>query len=103
MALEEVKEYFKTHNMEHRVLEFELSSATVKLASHAVGCEEAMIAKILAFMVDEEAILIVAPGDARIDNKKYKTRFRAKAKMLSSDRILELIGHGGGRNMSFSC
>ena len=79
-----------------RVLEFPVSSATVELAAIAVGCEPARIAKTLSFMVDGTPILIVTAGDAKIDNAKYKAYFHTKAKMLTPDDALELIGHAVG-------
>ena len=72
MSIEIVRKYFSDFGMEERILEFPVSSATVELAAQAVGCIPARIAKTLSFKVDEEAILIVAAGDAKIDNRKYK-------------------------------
>lgn len=82
--------------MEDRVLEFPVSSATVELAAQAVGCEAARIAKTLSFLVDGKATLIVAAGDTKIDNAKYKAQFHAKAKMLTPDEVVALIGHAVG-------
>lgn len=96
MAIEKVREYFKTKGIEDRIQEFEISSATVALAAKALHCEESRIAKTLSFHIGERVILIVAAGDARIDNAKYKARFGAKAKMLSFDEAEPLIGHAGG-------
>ncbi len=96
MAIEKVKAYFKQHGMEDRVQEFEMSSATVELAAEALHCEPCRIAKTLSFMVDEHPILIVAAGDARIDNPKYKARFGTKAKMLTPDEVQTRIGHAVG-------
>ncbi|KAE9634926.1 MAG: YbaK/prolyl-tRNA synthetase associated region [Defluviitaleaceae bacterium] len=96
MAIEKVREYFSQWGMEDRILEFDVSSATVELASQAVGCEPKRIAKTLSFMVDGKPILIVVAGDARIDNAKYKAQFSAKAKMLTPDQVLELVGHAVG-------
>ena len=72
MAIEKVKEYFRNYGMEDRVQEFDVSSATVELAAEALGCEPCRIAKTLSFVVNEAPILIVAAGDVKIDNKKYK-------------------------------
>lgn len=96
MAIEKVREYFKQWDMTDRILEFNVSSATVELAAQAVGCEPERIAKSLSFMVDGKAILVVAAGDAKIDNSKYKAHFLTKAKMLSPDEAIELIGHAVG-------
>ena len=96
MAIEKVKEFFKQHGMEDRVLEFEVSSATVELAAQAVGCEPCRIAKSLSFLVDGKAILVVAAGDAKVDNAKYKAQFGTKAKMLTPDQVETMIGHAVG-------
>ena len=96
MAIEKVREYFRSFGMEDKVLEFTVSSATVDLAAQALGCEGCRIAKTLSFMVNGAAILIVTAGDAKIDNAKYKAKFAAKAKMLTFDEVEALIGHGVG-------
>jgi prolyl-tRNA editing enzyme YbaK/EbsC (Cys-tRNA(Pro) deacylase) len=96
MSIEEVKSYFEKFNMKDRILEFEVSSATVELAAAAVNCEPARIAKTLSFIVGEQVILVVTAGDSRIDNAKYKARFKVKAKMLASDETVNLIGHAIG-------
>jgi prolyl-tRNA editing enzyme YbaK/EbsC (Cys-tRNA(Pro) deacylase) len=96
MAIEKVKEYFKQYGMEERVLEFDVSSATVELAAKAVGCEPGRIAKTLSFMLKGEPILIVTAGEVKIDNHKYKTHFGAKAKMLIPEEAESLIGHAVG-------
>ncbi len=96
MAIEKVKAYFKQHGMEDRVQEFEVSSATVELAAEALHCEPCRIAKTLSFMVNEHPVLIVAAGDAKIDNPKYKAQFGTKAKMLTPDEVQTMIGHAVG-------
>lgn len=96
MSIEKVKAYFKNFGMEDRVMEFDASSATVELAAQALNCEPQRIAKTLSFLVDGHAVLIVAAGDARIDNHKYKEQFGKKAKMLSPDEVVELVGHAVG-------
>ncbi len=96
MAIEKVKKYFEEKGIADRILEFEVSSATVELAAKALNCEPCRIAKTLSFMVDGHAILIVTAGDARIDNAKYKAQFGVKAKMLSFDEAEPLIGHAVG-------
>ncbi len=96
MSIEKVREYMKKFSMEDKILEFDVSSATVELAAKAVGVEGARIAKTLSFLVNEQAILIVVAGDARIDNKKYKQTFSAKAKMLTPEQVDTLIGHSIG-------
>ena len=96
MSIEKVREYFKTKNIENKILEFSVSSATVELAAQALGCEPCRIAKTLSFMLGEKAILIVTAGDVKIDNSKYKSEFGAKAKMLTPDEAVTLIGHAVG-------
>lgn len=96
MSIEKVREYFKNYNMDDKILEFPVSSATVELAAQALNCEPCRIAKTLSFSVNDSSILIVTAGDAKIDNKKYKAFFGAKAKMLSFDEVTEKIGHGVG-------
>lgn len=96
MSIERVKEYFKNKGIENKILEFNVSSATVELAARALGCEGARIAKTLSFHVGERIILIVAAGDTKIDNHKYKEQFGTKAKMLAFDEVEPLIGHGVG-------
>ena len=96
MAIEKVREYLKGFGVEDKILEFDVSSATVELAAQALGCEPCRIAKTLSFSVDGRAILIVAAGDAKIDNPKYKAKFGTKAKMLAFDEVEALIGHAVG-------
>ena len=96
MSIEKVKAYFRTVGMEARVMEFPVSSATVALAAQALGCEPCRIAKSLSFSVGGSPILVVAAGDAKIDNPKYKARFGTKAKMLSPEEAVTLIGHAVG-------
>ena len=96
MAIDKVREYFKKYGMEDRIQEFDVSSATVALAAQALGCAPQRIAKTLSFMVDGQAILIVAAGDVKIDNAKYKKQFGTKAKMLSPDEVNEMVGHAIG-------
>ena len=96
MSIEKVKEYFRQYDMQARVREFEVSSATVELAALAVGVEPARIAKTLSFMVGDKPILIVTAGDTKIDNPKYKAQFSTKARMLTPDEAVELVGHAVG-------
>lgn len=95
MAIETVKAFFERYGLEDRVQEFGVSSATVELAAQALGCQPCRIAKTLSFMADGP-ILIVAAGDAKIDNPKYKARFGTKAKMLTPDEVQALVGHAVG-------
>ena len=96
MSIEKVREYFKTKGIDERIQEFEISSATVPLAARALHCEESRIAKTLSFHIGKKVILIVAAGDTRIDNAKYKAQFGTKAKMLSFDEAESLVGHAVG-------
>lgn len=96
MAIEKVREYFAGFGIADRILEFDSSSATVELAAQTLGCEPCRIAKTLSFMLEDGAILIVAAGDAKIDNTKYKARFGKKAKMLTPDEVVQLVGHAVG-------
>ena len=97
MSIEKGREYFRNLGIEDRVQEFEVSSATVELAAQALGVEGARIAKTLSFKLPEEKpILILAAGDARIDNKKYKEKFHTKAKMLTPEEVISFIGHPVG-------
>lgn len=96
MAIEKVKEFFSKYDMADRILEFDVSSATVELATAALGCEPERIAKSLSFLVDDGPVLVIAAGDARIDNPKYKAQFGTKAKMLSPEQVETLVGHAVG-------
>ena len=96
MSLEAVKAYLAPFGMADRVREFPVSSATVALAAEALNCAPGRIAKTLSFLVRDVPILIVAAGDARIDNAKYKARFGTKAKMLAPEDAEKLIGHAVG-------
>ena len=79
MSIERARPFLAEKGMEDRITEFDVSSATVELAAQALGCEGKRIAKTLSFMVNGNAILIVAAGDAKVDNAKYKSYFGAKA------------------------
>ena len=96
MSIEKVRAYFRARNMEDQILEFDVSSATVELAAKALNCDGSLIAKTLSFAVHDGVVLIVAPGDVKIDNHKYKMRFGVKAKMLSAEDAENLIGHAVG-------
>ena len=96
MSIEKVRAYFRSVGMENRIMEFPVSSATVALAAQALGCEPCRIAKTLSFSVGGSPILVVAAGDTKIDNPKYKARFGTKAKMLTPEEATTLIGHAVG-------
>lgn len=96
MAIDKVREYLKQYGRDTDILEFDTSSATVEMASNALGVEPGRIAKTLSFKTEEGAMLIVAAGDAKIDNSKYKAEFGVKAKMLTPEEALEFTGHAVG-------
>ena len=96
VAIERVRAYFNQYGIESRVQEFDVSSATVELAAAALHCEPCRIAKTLSFTVQGRPVLVVTAGDAKIDNSKYKAQFGVKAKMLTPEEVLSLIGHAVG-------
>ena len=96
MSIVEGRAYFRALGIEDRVMEFDVSSATVELAAQALGVEGARIAKTLSFKQGEGCLLILAAGDARIDNHKFKEKFGMKAKMLTPEEVIELVGHAVG-------
>lgn len=96
MSIELVRAYFRPLGREDDILEFEVSSATVELAAQAVGVIPARIAKTLSFLVEDGCVLIVAAGDAKIDNSKFKGFFHTKAKMLTPEQVSEFTGHAIG-------
>ena len=102
MSIQKVREYFTQFGIESRIREFDVSSATVDLAAIAVGVEGARIAKSLSFKVDDQPIIIVVAGDAKVDNSAYKKFFHTKAKMLTHEEAHELIGHDVGGVCSFA-
>ena len=96
MSIEKVRSYLQTKGYADKMLEFDVSSATVELAALALGCEACRIAKTLSFAVNDRTVLIVAAGDAKIDNPKYKAFFGTKAKMLAFDEVEAKVGHAAG-------
>ena len=96
MSIEKARAHLKNHGLDDRIIELSVSSATVALAAEALGCEPAHIAKTLSFEHGDGAILILAAGDARIDNPKFKAQFGVKARMLSAEKVEPLIGHAIG-------
>lgn len=96
MSVQSVREYLSRFGADGRILEFESSSATVELAAAVLGVEGARIAKTLSFKTADGALLVVAAGDAKIDNRKFKDFFGFKAKMLSREEAVELVGHAVG-------
>lgn len=96
MSILNAKNYLKKYNLENKIIEFDVSSATVEEASHALNCNPEKIAKTLAFFIDEKPILIVMSGSSKIDNAKYKSYFKTKAKMIPACLVEENIGHAIG-------
>ncbi len=97
MSLQKVKEYFSQQGLDlTRIQEFSVSSATVALATQALGCRPERIAKTLSFWVNGSCVLIVAAGDVKIDNSKFKQQFHTKAKMLAPQETEPVIGHQPG-------
>ena len=103
MSIEKGRAYFRALGLEERVQEFEVSSATVELAAQALGVEGARVAKTRSFKTADGCMLILAAGDARIDNHKFKDKFHFKAKMLSAEEVLTLVGHPVGGVCPFGC
>lgn len=93
MSIENVKIYLKNYKKDGEVREFSVSSATVELAAKALNSEPARIAKTLSFKAADRVILVVAAGDVKIDNKKFKSFFGFKAKMLDYEEVEPLTGH----------
>ena len=96
MAFNKAKTYLESFGLADRIIVTEHSSATVSEAAEAIGCEPAMIAKTLSFLQEDQPVLILADGLARIDNRKYKERFHCKARMIPAELVETLIGHDIG-------
>lgn len=97
MSIEKAREYLIKKGYDPaRIIEFDTSSATVELAAEALGCDPEHIAKSITFSVNGEPVMILAAGDTKIDNPKYKAYFGTKAKMLTAAEVDELIGHSVG-------
>ncbi|MCI9475292.1 YbaK/EbsC family protein [Anaerovoracaceae bacterium 41-7] len=102
MAIEKVREYFGQYGLEDRIQEFDVSSATVELAAHAVGVSGARICKTLSFKSEDGCILIQMAGDSKVDNRKFKDYFGFKAKMLSAEEVEFYTGHAVGGVCAFA-
>lgn len=96
MAIDKVREYLKQWSKDAEIQEFDVSIATVELAAQALNCEPKRIAKTLAFKVEESCVLIVAAGDAKVENAKFKEFFKTKARMLAPEEVIEFVGHAIG-------
>ena len=96
MSIERARAHLSKYNLQDKIREFDVSSATVELAAAALGVEGARIVKTLSYLVDGNAILVAAAGDIRVDNRKFKDTFHTKAKMLTAEQAGEMIGHAVG-------
>ena len=96
MSIERARAHLSKYNLQDKIREFDVSSATVELAAAALGVEGARIVKTLSYLVDGNAILVAAAGDIRVDNRKFKDTFHTKAKMLTAEQASEMIGHAVG-------
>lgn len=96
MSIERARAHLRKYELEARIQEFDVSSATVELAAKALHTQEARIAKTLSYLVDGGAVLVVAAGDIRVDNRKFKNTFHTKAKMLTAEQVEAMIGHAVG-------
>lgn len=96
MSLQSVRQFFAANAPEIDIIEMNQSTATVALAAAAHNVEPGQIAKTLSLKIKDQVVLVVAKGDARLDNKKLKTTFGAKARMLSSDEVVTITGHPVG-------
>ena len=101
MSIEKVREYFRQYGMEDRIMEFDVSSATVDLAAEAVGVEGARICKTISFRTKEGCNIVQMAGDARVDNKKSKATFHEKARFLTPEEVIEFTGHPIGGVCAF--
>lgn len=97
MSIAAVRDYLTPFGLADKILEFSTSSATVELAAQALDTQPARIAKTLSFKTPEGGcLLLVAAGDGKIDNRKFREAFGFKAKMLSFDEVEPMTGHGVG-------
>lgn len=96
MSFIKAKKHLEKYNLENKIMEFDVSSATVKEAAQALNCTEGEIAKTMAFIVEEKPVLIVTAGHSKIDNSKYKQEFKTKSKMISYEEVENKIGHASG-------
>ena len=96
MSIEKVREYLSGYGLAEKIIEFDVSSATVELAAAALSCEPCQIAKSMAFLMGEGAILVIAAGDVKIDNAKFKAEFGTKAKMVPFAEVEGYVGHAAG-------
>jgi prolyl-tRNA editing enzyme YbaK/EbsC (Cys-tRNA(Pro) deacylase) len=93
MSLESVRAWLAAHAPDLGLIEVAESTATVAAAAAALGVAPGRIAKTLAVRAGDETFLLVARGDARLDNGKCKAEFRARPRMLGAEETLTLTGH----------
>jgi Cys-tRNA(Pro) deacylase len=93
MSIESVKEQFQNEDLPLEVIEMDTSTATVELAAEALGVEPGRIAKTMAIQTKEENLLVLAKGDKRLDNKKFKKEFSSKGKFISMNDVEDITGH----------
>ncbi|MGI6110077.1 MAG: YbaK/EbsC family protein [Eubacteriaceae bacterium] len=93
---DKARAHLSKYGLDERILEFDVSSATVELAAQAAGTSPERIAKSLTFLADGKPIMIVVAGDGRVDNKKFKAQFGTKAKMIPADQVFDLVGYDVG-------
>lgn len=96
MSFLKAKKHLQKYGLEDKIMEFDVSSATVEEAAKAINCKESEIAKTLSFIIEDKPILIVISGDSKVDNSKFKEEFHTKAKMIPFEKVEELIGHAAG-------
>jgi len=96
MSVESVKTFFEKEHLHFEIREFDDSTENVEKAARALGVEPGLIAKTLAFKLKDRSLLVVMKGDARIDNRKFKDRFKVKSRMMTFDEVVEATGHPVG-------
>ncbi len=96
MSIEKAKAHLAAFGMADKVIEFAVSSATVELAAKALGCEPAHIAKSILLGQPDGVVMILAAGDAKLDNRRFKDQFGTKPKMMPYELVEESVGHAPG-------
>lgn len=102
MSIEKARKHLASYGLAEKIIEFDVSSATVELAASALGCEPCQIAKSMAFLMGEGAILVIAAGDVKVDNAKFKAEFGTKAKMVPFAEVEQYVGHAAGGVCAFA-
>lgn len=96
MSQKKAENYLEQKGFLDHVIRLEASTATVAEAADALGVEPGMIAKTMSFLLDDQPILILTEGTARVENRKYKDTFHIKAKMIPFEEVEQWIGHAPG-------